>query len=436
MSFKQRRIVFYCLVVAFLFIGTGVALYAQGWRLDFKTFGVDKIGAIYVRSYPADAAIYLDDKQMQNKTGLFSAGTLLDGLFPRSYKLSLIVPGYLDWTRQIAVESSIVTKIEHAVLIPTQAKLVSAGPLRDFWLLGNAPLLQNTRDTLLWQGKPVPGDSVLSWNEDLTSMLTRSSRTGATYLISLTSATSTNLSATAQLAGLRNPSFILSPEDNPSILTKSFASLGLLNSRSGRFTLLATSTASEPVGQASASRFWLAWTKFDKARQASLLTLYDKLLGTVRTLNTSLPGKTKELVWGNGSTLGILQENGEVFTYFLGDSDVSHLASDGRSLAFAQGGGKLAVMENRALEVFSLNSKDYWRFNLPDTNKISGLNWYKDNFNLFVEYPDHVSFLGLEDNSLEAFQTVVRSSATTYEPSENKFYFLKDGALYALSFPS
>ena len=57
MTRGTRRWLFYGLLALFLIAGASVVLYAEGVRLDFTTGKISKIGAIFVRSYPDDAAI-------------------------------------------------------------------------------------------------------------------------------------------------------------------------------------------------------------------------------------------------------------------------------------------------------------------------------------------------------------------------------------------
>ena len=82
-------------LLIFLILGSGIVLFAEGWRMDFPSFRVSKVGGIYVRSYPEDARIFLNGKSVQNQSGFLSRGTLISDLFPKTYRLALTAPGYL-----------------------------------------------------------------------------------------------------------------------------------------------------------------------------------------------------------------------------------------------------------------------------------------------------------------------------------------------------
>lgn len=129
MTRKARRLLFYALVAVFLVLGAGIVLYAQGWRFDFATGRVDKVGAIFVRAFPADASISLNGKPAQSQVGFLSRGTLISDLFPKNYKLKLSKNGYDGWQENVSVAPSLVTELKYAVLVPQNATSVAPGTI-------------------------------------------------------------------------------------------------------------------------------------------------------------------------------------------------------------------------------------------------------------------------------------------------------------------
>ncbi len=125
MTLRERRKLLIALFAAFIIFGGGIAFYAQGWRIAPGNFAIQKVGAVYVRSFPGDAAVYLDGKRVQNRgPWFFGEGTLINNLFPGSYKLALTAPEYLDWRQTLSVSPSLVTETEFAVLIPSPSRAV------------------------------------------------------------------------------------------------------------------------------------------------------------------------------------------------------------------------------------------------------------------------------------------------------------------------
>ncbi len=435
MTLKQRRILFYSLIAVFLGLGTGAVLYAQGWRLNFGTLELGKVGGIYVRSFPTNTAIKLNGKPTDNKSGILSPGTLINDLFPRTYALELTVPHFRPWQAHLAVKPSLVTEIKYAVLLPEQAALVVPGPLIDFRFLGSQPIIQNASRTLLYQGQTVPGNTILGFADNNRVVLTQG---GAIYYWYATdNATSTNLSALFRKVGLRAaPAQVtLDPMNESQVLVEYPKGLALVDVARASLTTLATSSTSTVIEAPGISDFWISWSVYDPKEGVAKIFLYDKVLGTTREMSRALPGHTLKLKWARNGLLGIVQSDGQTYTYALGADTLTQIARDGRDLEFSPNGNYLAVLEHDSLEIFSLVDSDYWRFNPKNIAAANGLIWYQDNHNLFIKFPDHVGFLGLEDKAMENYAEVVVANKYDYDPDSNRLYFLKDGGIYSLTFP-
>ncbi len=109
---------FYAFCIAFLLLGTGTVLYAQGWRFDVNTWSIKKVGGIFIKIYPRNASILLDGIPVQNASWLLQSGTFINNLFPRTYALTLRKEGFHPWTRHITVTPSFVAEVSNAVLVP------------------------------------------------------------------------------------------------------------------------------------------------------------------------------------------------------------------------------------------------------------------------------------------------------------------------------
>ncbi len=437
MTLRERRILFYSLILVFLVLGTGVILYAQGLRLDPQTFQVTKVGGIYVRSFPAEADISLDGKLIRNKSGLFQSGTWINDLFPQTYALTLSAPHYRDLHFSLSVKPSLVTEIKYAVLVPDKGELVLPGPVRNFSFLGDQLILEDASGKLLFEKQTLSGTRVLGWTQDYLFLLAQG-RNGTYYLNDLKNSTSTNLSAGLRRAGLRaEPVRVtLDPTSNSLILLQTQSGLSLYDFRNSSLTPVATSTPGNGPLTPSLSRFWLAWADFDPKSGASRVTLYDKVLGAKRVLPQLLAGRTLKFVWAENSTLGIIQNDGQAYVYTLGTGNLTQIARDAEDMAFSGNSQRVAVLEHNALEVFSLIDSDYWRFNPPEIGKVSGITWYADGYHLLLALPGRVNFLSLEDRGLENYDALADTDRFQYDPGANRFYYLKDGGIYRLDFPS
>ncbi|MBI3114588.1 MAG: hypothetical protein HYZ07_01370 [Candidatus Harrisonbacteria bacterium] len=128
MQLRTRRNLFYAFCLAFLILGTGTVLYAQGWRFDFGTWRTAKVGGIFVQSRPRDAAIALDGASVRNTAWFLQSGTFINNLFPRTYTLTLHKEGFLPWRRRITVAPSLVSEVSNAVLVPHAASAGAYAP--------------------------------------------------------------------------------------------------------------------------------------------------------------------------------------------------------------------------------------------------------------------------------------------------------------------
>jgi hypothetical protein len=68
MDIKQRRWLYSLFILLFLIISPLVIAYALGYRLDTTGWKVTKVGALYIKSYPAGAKIIVNDKVTKRKT--------------------------------------------------------------------------------------------------------------------------------------------------------------------------------------------------------------------------------------------------------------------------------------------------------------------------------------------------------------------------------
>lgn len=383
MTLKTRRLLFYSLIPVFLIVGSGMVFYAQGWRLDWKNLAPIKVGGIYIRSFPNEAQIKLDNKEIKNKSGLIQNGTFISNLFPRSYRLTLTMPGFRTIRRNVAVKPSLVTELDALVLVPTETKIVATST-------------ENFR-------------------------------------------TNTDFSHLLKKIGLKTDSANTFPDpaSNNQIIYQSPLMVSIIDiQRSQNVPLISLSaTSTTQISAAAADRSWVVWSAYDKNKKNSSLTTYKRLFRTKEILSQSIPGRTINMKRASASILGLNQNDGEFYLYRPMENTLIHLASDVRDFAFSNSADKVAVLGNRGLEIFSLKDKKYWRFNLAEAQKISELLWYKDDKHIFVVYPEKTNFLDLSDAGLENFFEVAPTNNVQYDPEENMLYYPQDDNIFALKFP-
>jgi hypothetical protein len=442
MSKGLRRFLFYVSILVFIAGATAAALYALGWRLDWETFEPQKVGAIYLRSFPPGTTIVLDGEPVKNKTGFFQAGTLINSLYPKNYSLKLAYPGFRDWERSVQVEPALVTEAKYAVLVPNEAIRVIEQKVKNFWLLDEEPLVQDETGKLILQNQVLPGTNVLGWTSDFARILTKDQKTGTYYWNDLRNATSSNISAALRRT---NPRFAstteisVEAENTTQLLLHTSSSVALFDLQRSVLSPIASTTITSStrtlITDAAISRFWISWSEYRPASGTSQIYLYDKFFGTKRVLDP-LPGRTMEMKWSN-NVLGFHQDNGKFYYHTPGAEKPTHLADDVRYFEFTPGADMVATIGGQNLEVFSLKDKDdYWRYDrIPEVKKIAKLGWFRDGQHIFISYPGNTVFLELDDLGLENLEAVAPTDKAQYDASLNEFYYIDNGALMKLVFP-
>jgi hypothetical protein len=448
MTLRTRKVLFYGLVALFLVVGTGVVLYAQGWRLDLSTFKAEKVGAIYIRSYPDDAAIFIDGKSIQNKSGFLSPGTFISNLFPKSYTVTLKEQGYDAWSENALVAPSMVVQMKYAVLVPSNATsvaIIASPTVQSFFEAGGNIIATNASSSaILWRGKKIAAGAIISHSTDLKNFIYQDAA-GSYILYDLTEATTTNLTPVLKSIGATTKmitSITIDPYDATRVIVQTPQNISAIDlSNSDDIIDIANATRGQRLQPPLAiSQSLFAWTQFNIASDTSQVVIYDKFAGNITDNSLVITGAIKELKWIDGGTLGIVEANGELYRYNVGAEQLAKIADDVRDFYPTNDGTELATLEDNSVEIFSFTTTDYYRFNLPNVAAAQSLAWYKDDTHLFVSYPDHVSLLDLADLSLRNFITVSavsQGSAPFYDVSQNALYVVDQGQkLIRFDFPS
>lgn len=450
---RTRRVLFYGLVVLFLILGSIVVLFAQGWRIDLLTFKTQKVGAIYVRSYPDDASITLGKKSVHNTSGFLSRGTLISNLFPQNYTLSLSVSGYDAWTENAVVSPTLVTEMKYAVLVPSNATSVAkTANITSFFEADGNIVTQTAAGTIARQpagtlstatSATIGHGTLISHSTDFTTILVQSPA-GTYSAYDLSNATVTNISALLTKASITNKAIVgitINPYNSNNVIVQTASRLFTIDLRANTITSFKTAADGQSLERPLAlSSSWFAWTQYQNTSGTSEVVIYDQFSKNVVDSSLSLPGHIRSLQWIRSTELGILQEDGELFRYDVPSETLMKVADDVSDFYPTSDGSAIAALESRSIEVFSLTTSDYYRFNLPGMASVKSLTWYKDEAHLFVTYPDHVSFLDLADLSLRNFTTVsaiTDGTTATYEPKENALYLIDQGGkLIRFDFPN
>jgi len=423
MTRSSRRTLFYALLGLFLVAGATIVLYAQGWRLDLRTLRPEKVGGIFIRSFPQDASIFLNGKSVENKAGILSHGTLISDLFPKTYAVSLKKDGYADWHENTGVLPALVTELKYAVLVPNVPVAVSG-----------KTILETPGGAILWNGKKIARGTIVSKSADSQSVIVKNTVTGAYSLYDLSAATSTDIAVPGGIT-----SIAIDPYDSTKIIYGNKQKIWIWDAAQATSSVIERAPARDTLGSwVAASASSIAWTRFAGTSETSRVVLYDKFSGDITKSSSTIPGRTVALKWIGNGALGILTDGGSLYRYDASADQFKKLADDVKNFEVAGDGSLLAAVENKSLEIFSFtDASTYRRFNLPDMANVTGVRWYKDMNHLFVNYADHISFLELGDLGLNNFTTIAEGSSPFYDASANALYLVSAGSkLIRFDFPN
>jgi len=126
---KSHRLIVNLLIVAFLIIGTFVAIqFAKGYRPDLQNRSLSGTGLLSVTSYPKSARVIINDKLT----------TVSDDklyLLPGNYTIKIEKDGFHPWVKTLPIKNELVTSVD-ARLFPI---ITATSPLT-FYQVKNAAL--------------------------------------------------------------------------------------------------------------------------------------------------------------------------------------------------------------------------------------------------------------------------------------------------------
>jgi hypothetical protein len=437
MTKRKRRHLFYSLIFLFILLGSPILGYVYGWRITFSPLNISKVGGIYIKTFPAESTIYLNNEPLKKRRSLLDSGIFINGLTPKNYRISVTAPNFNDWTRNIYVEPAFVAELKYVVLVPANNKLIHKEPVKEFWTIGNRVLIKDTENNLSLESIKILGDIVLGWTDDYSRLLTQDSIKKIYYWNDLKSTTSTNLNILMNKIGspiTNETKLIPDPKNNSNIIIYSPTAISILNTNGQYLTKIANG---KNLSRPAISDSFIAWTTWNEKTGTSTLTIYDKFSNAKKEISQSISGKNTKLEYASNGTLGILQSNAILYIKRIDQDIVEKVADDSRDFTFDEDGSMLASLENKSIEIFPL-SKDpelkYARFNPPNVSEIKNLKWYYDKRHLLLDYDNRVTFLDTEDNSLENLQKIADTKLYRYDPKSNRFYFLANDLIYSLEF--
>jgi hypothetical protein len=447
MTYRSRSILFYILVLVFILGGTLVVLYSQGWRIDTRTAGLTKVGALYVKTFPKDALLKLDGDPIENKSWLLRDGTLIDNLFPRTYTLDVEAPGYKPWHQTLAVKPSLVSERKYVVLVPEEpAAVAGTTSTKAFWLLPDTSVVRRTAaGTLAGADGTLPGATVAAWSDNAQYLLLRTAADNYA-LYDARRATSTVL---ARMLGgkldLRaSPGIAFAVTGSGEIVAHTSSTLIVADPRSGTNRLVTNYPAALRIEQIAlnAGGNTLAWSTYQASTKETRVTVAT-LASPVQTSSFVLPTPLAHLAWIPGNRLALLGTDGVLNVRDANGGAGASLdrAAEGVDGLFlwAPENDVIVVRGDKQLLAIPLtDEREAVQVALKDIDKIQRLEWYRDIHHVLAFYADRVDLIETDPGAEQTVTTVIDAGTddgAAYDRESNMLYALKGSELAAVTFP-
>lgn len=446
MSKHLRALLFWGLSLSFVIFGTSMVLYSQGWRLDTASMKLTQVGAIYVRSYPKNADIFIDGKSYTNESWLLQDGTLISNLFPKDYTVRLRLAGYKEWTEKFSVEPLKVAEVKYAILVPAVANASSTlAALSSDFVPATRGYISITPQGAKYFEKSWPGSSLAGATRNFKYLLLQDGATGTYHLADIDNSTSTNTTSLFKKAGhtLGTGAHLAFVADDPAMIAAwDDQRISYLDVAKKRLlpvepaTSSAKSAPQHPIASFAADKYVAAWTRFNSTTGTSSLSLYNAFpVRQTQIQPASFPGRTIKMSW-TANKIALLQDNGDLYLYSPDTPNAPPIARKVKDFEFSDDGTLAAAWGPDALEILAFKEpKDYRRFRLPAQDSLRQFIWYADNQHAFVATQSGYSFLDLNDKFLKNLTPITDSRNARYNRQKNVFSYQKDDTVYEIAFP-
>lgn len=174
MSLWIRRVFFYLCAGAFLALGTVLVFSARGWSFDPSNMRVVSTGALFIKSVPSDAELFINGEETPRGIGLLSSGTFIDKIRPGSYEITVAKQGYTSWSKVLSVSSSKVTAATRAILWPSAlVETTLAKQVASFWLTGAGIVVADSSGMLSVGNRTIRGEAVVAHDQASSKVITK-----------------------------------------------------------------------------------------------------------------------------------------------------------------------------------------------------------------------------------------------------------------------
>lgn len=108
---KPHFVKYVLVLVLILAISIWLILLANGYKINYQTYKLEKTGMIYLSSTPAEAQVFINGQLKATKTPY-----KLSNIFPGRYDIKLTAVGFHDWQETLRVEAEMTAERRSIIL--------------------------------------------------------------------------------------------------------------------------------------------------------------------------------------------------------------------------------------------------------------------------------------------------------------------------------
>lgn len=415
---RTRLFLFYTFVFLFLAAGTTILLYSYGWRVDFETGKVQKIGAIYIKGNVKDLTIKINNKIYPDDSSILKSGTLVSNLLPKTYKVEISKQGYLPYDKTVTVHPSRVEELLNIQLIPEVFQSEDLAKVK--------------------------GTKFIDATDSSDQIILQDTKSGTYYLYDRSRASSTvnlNVAVSNVRRSQKIKRIMFVPFKPTQFIIEDATGFKLFDSERHTIEQLLKGT-------------FITWTKKDSTILAAEATkshtqsifAFNLIFRTKTQLddvNKQLPATTfisaLDMI-GNSNTIAFEDVENNLYISTAKDGTIRRVAENIKNFTFSPDGKKIAYLSNTGdlsilfIEEFNGDIRkkegDVIHIELPKKEQIEKIQWYEDSYHLFIKYPGYLSLTELDDRKpLNVFPILEHFDDYRYDQGEKSVIYTTEGFL-------
>ncbi|MBI2415371.1 MAG: PEGA domain-containing protein [Candidatus Kerfeldbacteria bacterium] len=119
MTKRSRQLYFSLVVLASAIILPGLLLYSSGYRVDWRSWTIERTGSLRLTTVPSAATVSVLELNISAQTPV-----LMNQLFPGTYTVQVTKPGYMTWLNKVTITAQQTVQFDPLLLFSTDANTI------------------------------------------------------------------------------------------------------------------------------------------------------------------------------------------------------------------------------------------------------------------------------------------------------------------------